>query len=663
MVTVPQQPLPTGIITTPPTGPTPLFFEGTVGVADMPSWLKQIPNGAVLQATVQGRVSQNTYSLLTAQGPITISSSLALQAGTQLLFQIGPELQSQRLQLVGGTNPNPLPQPILSTTAAPLLPLPQAAAGQTLNAIVIRPADPAPLPSGTPSPGSTGAPTQSALVPTTVPAQAGIAAYASHSVTATPSAPTVLLGTAPAASAPAAPFPGVQAPGPSAPSAGFAPSLSTPAPTPATPATPGAPSASASASSTAAGIAPYAGGRASPAPTVAASPTVASPSVPVPASAPADLSVFAVTQAGEQVTVRVVAVTPPQPDPATMVKSGNAATSAAPTPASTPFAFLREGLAALLSASPASTTAPTIGTATTGTSSGTSPQPAGPVLTGTVIGNGAQNRPIIAVGSAILSLEAGPLPPGSQVQLVAQLNAPAATPNTLATPAQAQPPLQSFPTYPSLPALIAAAQQIGGPTEQAIRAMLPQIGPQLAASLMVFASGAAKGDVRTLVGDSARAALERSARGRAAIQGLTQEFEAAEDEAHGTPAADWRAITLPVMTGGAMIEPIRLYLHQVSDEEAERNRNNEGGGQRFVLDLDLTQLGVIQIDGLAKHDKLDLVVRTPTPLPETVRDGLRAAFLGGATAYGVIGGLTFQVGPRLVLDTGQPAVRRGGLYV
>jgi hypothetical protein len=368
--------------------------------------------------------------------------------------------------------------------------------------------------------------------------------------------------------------------------------------------------------------------------------------------------VFAVTQAGEQVTVRVVAITPPQPDTATAVKSGNAAPPTTPAPASTPFAFLREGLAALLSASP---TAPA--TATTSPPNGASPRPAGPVLTGTVIGNGAQYRPIIAIGSAILSLEAGPLPPGSQVQLVAQLNAPAATPNTLATSAQTQPPLQSFPTYPSLPALIAAAQQIGGPTEQAIRAMLPQIGPQLAASLMVFASGAAKGDVRTLVGDSARASLERSARGRAALQGLTQEFEVAEDEARGTPAADWRAITLPVMTGGAMIEPIRLYLHQVSDEEAERNRNNEGGGQRFVLDLDLTQLGAIQIDGLAKHDKLDLVVRTPKPLPEEVRNGLRNAFLGGTTAYGVVGGLNFQVGPRLVLDTGQPAVRRGGLYI
>ncbi|KJV08367.1 hypothetical protein VZ95_18245, partial [Elstera litoralis] len=135
MVTVPQQPLPPGIITSAPTGPAPLFFEGTVGVPDMPAWLKQVPNGAVLQATVQGRVAQNTYSLLTAQGPITISSSLALQVGTQLLFEIGPELQSQRLHLVGGTNPNPLPQPILTPTvgAAPTLPLPQAAAGQNLE--------------------------------------------------------------------------------------------------------------------------------------------------------------------------------------------------------------------------------------------------------------------------------------------------------------------------------------------------------------------------------------------------------------------------------------------------------------------------------------------------------------------------------------------------
>jgi hypothetical protein len=599
MVTVPQQPLPTTMTTLPQTGPAPLYFEGTVGVSDMPSWLKQVPTGAVLQATVQGRIGLNTYSLITAQGPITISSSLALQAGTQLLFQIGPEIESQRLHLIGGTAPNPLPQPIqLAGTAVSALPLPQAAAGQTLNAIVVRPADPVPLPA--PSVGGN---------PIGVPATAGAAAYAPNVVTATASAPASLLSTA----IPNALPPGI------APAGAF----------------------------TASAIKGAA---------------LNDPVFPLPSTAP---SVFAVTQAGEHVSVRLIAVTPPQPEASTAPAQptlGGATTAAAPV-AATRFSFLRDGLAALRAIMPTDAAAtPTSGGPATSTPPGVQGL-SGQVLTGTVIGNGAQNRPILAVGSAILSLQAGPLQPGTQVQLIAQLNAPAATPNPLTNPAQAQPQLQGFPTYPSLPAMLAAAQQIGGQTEQALMAMLPRVGPQLAASLMVFASGAAKGDLRTLVGDSARSSLERTGRGRAALAGATREFEAAREEAQGTPAADWRAITLPVMTGGAMIEPIRLYLHQVSDEEAERNRKNEGGGQRFVLDIDLTQLGAIQIDGLAKQDRLDLVVRTPKPLSEEVRNGLRNAFLGGATAYGVVGGLNFQVGPRLVLDTGQPAVRRGGLYI
>ncbi len=651
MVTVPQQPLPTTIATLPQTGPVPLYFEGTVGVSDMPSWLKQVPTGAVLQATVQGRIGQNTYSLITAQGPITISSSLALQAGTQLLFQIGPEIESQRLQLIGGTNPNPLPQPIQTTgTPVSALPLPQAAAGQTLNAIVIRPADPAPLPAPILGGNLGGVAVSAATARTaaTVPAQAGAAAYAPNVVTATPSAPTSLLSAAP----PNTPVPLAGLTGQTAAPSGAAASLASApsgqiaaSPSVTAPSVPGGASPAPIASARIPGVAAAA------ASTVSAAKAAAlnDPFFPLPSSAS---SVFAVTQAGEQISVRLVSVTPPAPE---------ASVAAAPV-AATRFSFLREGLAALMAIGPTDANAtPTSGGTTTSAPPGFQGL-SGQVLTGTVIGNGAQNRPIIAVGSAILSLQAGPLQPGTQVQLIAQLNAPAATPNPLTNPAQAQPQLQGFPTYPSLPAMVAAAQQIGGQTEQALMAMLPRVGPQLAASLMVFASGAAKGDLRTLVGEQARSSLERTGRGRAALAGATREFEAAREEAGGSPAADWRAITLPVMTGSTVIEPIRLYLHQVSDEEAERNRKNEGGGQRFVLDIDLTQLGAIQIDGLAKQDRLDLVVRTPKPLSEDIRTGLRNAFLGGATARGVVGGLNFQVGPRLVLDTGQPAVRRGGVF-
>lgn len=672
MVTVPQQALPSGLITAPPTGPAPVFFEGSVGVPDMPTWVKQIPEGALLQGVVQGRTANNTYSVLTAQGPVTITSALALQSGTQLLFQIGPEVANQRLQLVGGTNPQAaLANQPLTVPTVPTLPgtLPTATAGSTLNAIIIRPADPVPVPGAAPLPAVTAPTVSTGILP-----QAAVAAYApgAISVAATADPATVAMTglTQPAAgrgAAAANPAIGTVSP-PATPTTGRTPA----APLPTTagaappPPTPGAPPVTTSM----APPAPAAGGFPSAAPPIqpGATPSLAQPtSGPMPGSSvpgAAAPSVFSVTQPGEQVSLKLVAITPPpaetpeapapqSPAPATV--TARAATAAAP-PAPSPLGFLREGLASLLSLASAEPQ----GAPSVASSAPPAPPPPGTV-TGTVIGNGAQNRPIITVGTAVLSLEAAPLPPGTQLQLVPQLGATLPTPSASAQAPVA--PTQTFPTYPSLPAMIAAAQQAGGQTEQAVLAMLPRLGPQLAASLMVFASGAAKGDLRTLVGDSARASLEKTSKGRSALAGAIQEFEAAGEEARGTGGAEWRGMTLPVMTGGATIEPIRLYLHQVSDEEAERNQKNEGGGQRFLLDLTLTHIGALQVDGLAKSNQLDLVIRTPEALPQRLRNDIRTIFLDSTIARGVAGSVIFQVAPKLVPDTGQSAHRRGGLMV
>lgn len=690
MVTVPQQPLPSGLITAPPTGPAPVYFEGSVGVPDMPTWVKQIPDGALLQGVVQGRTANNTYSVLTAQGPITITSALALQSGTQLLFQIGPEVANQRLHLVGGTNPQAaLPNQPLTVPTIPTLPgaLPTAIAGSTLNAIVIRPADPLPAPGQTRQPAAPPPPASAGILP-----QAAIAAYAPGTTRAeapadaarrvmtdfsqpiagrgtpapagnpSPAAPAAY-PTAPAGSPPpaAATAPTVAAPLP--PNAGMPPVASAPLSPPT-----GAGFQTATAAPPQNGPSPILRDGAAPTPQSTAplrGATVPPPSAPFPnptgpAPTPSSTpSIFSVTQPGEQVSVKLVAVTPPlaeSPDaqvPQTSsAPAGTVARTAAAPHLPSPLGFLREGLASLLSLASAEPK---------GTPSVPPSAPPHGTVTGTVIGNGAQNRPIITVGTAVLSLEAAPLPPGTQVQLVPQLSSALPTPSATAQPLMS--PTQSFPTYPSLPAMVAAAQQVGGPTEQAVLAMVPRLGPQLAASLMVFASGATKGDLRTLVGDSARASLEKTSKGRAALAGATQEFEVAGEDARGTGGAEWRAMTLPVMTGGATIEPIRLYLHQVSDEEAERNQKNQGGGQRFLLDLTLTHIGPLQVDGLAKPNQLDLVIRTPEALPQSLRNDIRSIFLDSAVARGVAGSVIFQVAPTLVPDTGQTVHRRSGLMV
>ena len=66
------------------------------------------------------------------------------------------------------------------------------------------------------------------------------------------------------------------------------------------------------------------------------------------------------------------------------------------------------------------------------------------------------------------------------------------------------------------------------------------------------------------------------------------------------------------------------------DDEALRKRKG-GGGTRFLLDLDLSRLGPLQLDGMFKKESrsFDMMVRTTAPLPETMRTDLAGLFAFG----------------------------------
>ncbi len=76
---------------------------------------------------------------------------------------------------------------------------------------------------------------------------------------------------------------------------------------------------------------------------------------------------------------------------------------------------------------------------------------------------------------------------------------------------------------------------------------------------------------------------------------------------------------------GAAVEKITLALHSSPGEptEEEHWRSSGGGGRstRFLIDLVLSILGPVQIDGLVKERQFDLILRPRTALPQTVRHG------------------------------------------
>jgi hypothetical protein len=398
--------------------------------------------------------------------------------------------------------------------------------------------------------------------------------------------------------------------------------------------------------------------------------TVQTPSAPPPA--------LALTTGGE-LTVRVTTLQLPQtaapsaPGVAQIIPPGQAA---APQATAAPVAapVLNQPVAA-----PAAPAAPNIAqapppvAATTSAAPG-SPQP-GLVLTGTAgLGapppqppQGVQPPPVLATltgtvtslapgGAPIVTTDAGQiqinvranLPVGTRVTLevTAQVEPRSGAPNTPPTPASALPltgPAGAAVGWPTLSESLGILRRSDAQAAAQLAQAIPDGGARTVAALISFAQAMRGGDARQWPGDMTLRALERTGpRGAHLASQLSQEVAALSSRARET-GTEWRALPLPWHADGH-IERITLITRREGESD-EGDKTKRGGGTRFLIDLDLSRLGAIQLDGMFRKETrgFDLMIRTKAALPEDIRLDLTGIFAASNAAMGLKGGLTFQV--------------------
>jgi hypothetical protein len=314
---------------------------------------------------------------------------------------------------------------------------------------------------------------------------------------------------------------------------------------------------------------------------------------------------------------------------------------------------------AATAAAPASATTAAAAAATASLDAAPAVAPA--PFSATVVGTSTNGQPILLAGQNLLTVRAAAVPTGSTLVL-----ALADAPGAAAAAADLAPPA-ALPaaTLPSLPELMRAAQSVGGAAQAAVNAVVPQPGPALAAQAVFYLAALQGGDIRSWIGEPARAGLTRAGRG-AALEKVGNELKQASDSettSRSANAGEWRAQTIPLNPGpaGAPIEPIRLFLHRSQADDSGNAGGGAAGGKptRFLLDLDLSRLGKIQLDGFAQPPRFDLIVRSAEPLSDAVRTDLRQLFTDMTSARGLTGQVSFQVAPPIVPDVAPPAPRPG----
>ncbi|WP_245986918.1 hypothetical protein [Azospirillum thermophilum] len=269
-------------------------------------------------------------------------------------------------------------------------------------------------------------------------------------------------------------------------------------------------------------------------------------------------------------------------------------------------------------------------------------QPDAPLIQGTVAGATPQGRPILATTFGMLALAVpASLPQGTRV--TAALTSAADALTTAAPPAGLPGPLTER-DWPAMRQLVAALAGLDRALAQSVLAAIPQPNRKLGAAASFFLAAIRGGDARGWLGEEAAGALDRAGRGDLLAQ-LERDFRTLQQQAAEPLPGDWRLYTLPMFDGQGL-RPVQVHIHPLHDGEEARGRESDKPGSRFLIDVDLSRLGPLQLDGLVRPNQFDLILRSHAALPGELKVELIQIFADSVRAVGYTGGLSFQSGAK-----------------
>lgn len=184
--------------------------------------------------------------------------------------------------------------------------------------------------------------------------------------------------------------------------------------------------------------------------------------------------------------------------------------------------------------------------------------------------------------------------------------------------------------------------------------LLPKPDSTLAAGIIMFLTALRTGDIRAWLGEDTVRALNRGRPDLARrIEGDFRELSRVADDTGG----DWRVAVIP-FNAQTSIEQLRLLTRRPPRDESGKDND----GARFVVDVTLSRLGRIQLDGLVrrKDKRLDLMVRTAAPLPQDMRNDIRRLFTRASEATGINGLLQFEARKNGFVEAKTADPLRGG---
>ena len=279
------------------------------------------------------------------------------------------------------------------------------------------------------------------------------------------------------------------------------------------------------------------------------------------------------------------------------------------------------------------------------TSSGTT-TPKSVTVQGTVQGTTGAGQPIIRTPQGLIALDTTTrIPDGALIRLEVLSSSKPASAASIAQ-ATTSPSQALGKKWPALEeALLTMRDSNPAVSDHLSNALIPRPDQRMAANIIFFLKALGRGNLKNWADDQTLRAISKFKPGL--LKKLENDFAALSTKSKQPTSTDWKIAYVP-MQGDGNLQQIRIAQRDHQEEEEEGDKDE--GGLRFVIDIDLSQMGPMQFDGLAKEKtkKFDLIIRTNSTLAGHVRKDIHDIFENSMDAVGFDGNIVFQVTSQFV---------------
>ena len=422
--------------------------------------------------------------------------------------------------------------------------------------------------------------------------------------------------------------------------------------------------------------------------TTAPAATVAAPSITIPNPTPQATAIAVQTSPSSTITVQTAATAPPAPTAQPPAPQTNVVVPdkpaltplppAAPTPTQTttvqsplPRSVTvqqsipstttpNQALQSLLPQNPASPTLETAAPVYVPPTASNQPIATGQIITAKVIGNEPSGEALLQTHAGVVRLEPGTvIPPGSTIVFeVTQTTAPLVPtlPVTGTQPTVVTAPItelaQQWTAVQLLFNLLAQRPTNTGlnvqpytlPDAPDTPIFPPVTAQSVSTGLLVFIAALRSGNFDNWLGkdnikwlrDQGHDEILKKAGGE--FQSLARQFTAQATQ-------EWQPLFFPVAVEG-QLQQVRIFVKRDGKQQSKDKKSAASDDTRFVIEVDLSKLGEMQMDGFvrraSKDMQFDMIIRSLTPLPDDIQKDILHIYNETGALTGYKGTLVFQ---------------------